>query len=66
LVRPLVEFAAPVWDPYRVKDINKLEMVQRHAARFTKSDYRRSTWAVSQLVDDWVGEPFQIVEKMLT
>ena len=37
LVRPLMEFAAPIWDPNRVKDINKLEMVQRRAARFSKS-----------------------------
>jgi len=37
-----MEFAAPAWDPYRVKDINKLEMVQRRAARFAKSDYRTS------------------------
>jgi len=46
-----MEFAVPAWDPYRVKDINKLEMVQRHAARFAKSDYRRTT-SVSKLVDD--------------
>jgi len=46
-----MEFAAPAWDPYRVKDINKLEMVQRHASRFAKSDYRRTT-SVSKLMDD--------------
>ena len=51
LVHPLMEFAAPAWDPYRVKDINELEMVQRRAARFTKSGYRRTT-SVSKLVDD--------------
>ena len=33
LVLPLMEFAAPTRDPYRVKYINKLEMVQRRAAR---------------------------------
>ena len=46
-----MEFAAPAWDPFRVKDINKLEMVQRRAARFAKSDYRRTT-SVSKLMDD--------------
>jgi len=51
LVHPLMEFAAPAWDPYRVKDINKLEMVQCHAACFAKSDYRRTT-SLSKLVDD--------------
>jgi len=57
LVRPLMEFATPSWDPYRVKDINKLEMIQCRAARFAKSDYRRTT-SVSKLMDDLccVGE----------
>ena len=42
-------------DPYRAKDINKLEMVQRRAARFAKSDYCRTT-SVSKLLDDlgWI------------
>jgi len=51
LVRPLMEFAVPAWGPYRVKDINKLETVQRRAARFAKSDYHRTT-SVSKLMDD--------------
>jgi len=45
-----MEFAAPAWDPYQVKDINKLEMVQRRAARFAKSNYRCTT-SVSKLMD---------------
>ena len=51
LVRPLLEYATPAWDPYCAKDINKLEMVQRRAARFAKSDYCRTT-SVSKLLDD--------------
>jgi len=43
--------AAPAWDPYRVKDINKREMVQCHAACFAKSDYHRTT-SVSKLMHD--------------
>jgi len=27
LVRPLLEYAAAAWDPYRTRDINTLEMV---------------------------------------
>jgi len=39
-------------DPYRVKDINKLEIVQRRVQRrFAKSDYRRTT-SVTKLMDD--------------
>ena len=37
LVRPLLEYAAAAWDPYRLRDINCLEMVQRRAARFAKN-----------------------------
>ena len=32
-VRPLLEFAAPVWNPYMQKDIDKLERVQRKATK---------------------------------
>ena len=29
LVRPIMEYSSPVWDPHLQKDINCLEMVQR-------------------------------------
>jgi hypothetical protein len=34
LARPLVEYASTVWDPYTQTDINKVEAVQRRAARY--------------------------------
>ena len=33
LVQPILEYAAPVWCPYLVKDIHTLENVQRRASR---------------------------------
>ena len=33
LVRPHLEFAAPIWSPYYRKDILKLENVQHRATR---------------------------------
>ena len=33
LVRPILEYAAPVWSPYMIKDIVALEKVQRRASR---------------------------------
>ena len=32
-VRPLMEFALPIWSPYFKKDIDLLERVQRRATR---------------------------------
>jgi len=34
LVRPLVEYAATVWDPYTDKDVKEVEKIQRRAARY--------------------------------
>jgi len=50
LVTPILEYVTAAWDPYRAKDINKLDMVQRRAARFVKRDYRQTT-SVSSLLD---------------
>ena len=33
LVRPILEYATPVWCPYLVKDIHAIEQVQRRASR---------------------------------
>ena len=39
LVRPIIEFGAPAWDPYFYRDINELEAVQNKAARFITNTY---------------------------
>ena len=43
LVRSKLEYACTVWDPYRKKDIQDLEKVQRRAARFTSNDFKRTS-----------------------
>jgi len=50
LIRPMREYATAAWDPYRAKDINKLDMVQRQAACFVKRDYQQTT-SVSSLLN---------------
>ena len=40
LVRPILEYAAPVWCPYLVKDIVMLEKVQRRASRLALGQKR--------------------------
>ena len=32
-VRPIIEYACTVWAPHTAQDINKIEMIQRRAAR---------------------------------
>lgn len=39
LVRPQLEYAAPVWDPHTKEKIIQLEKVQRRAARWTTCNY---------------------------
>jgi len=51
LVRPHLEYAASVWDPFMVGDSTRLEGVQRRAARFAKNDYSRTT-SVTQLLNE--------------
>lgn len=42
LVRPCLEYASCLWDPYRQKNIVQLERVQRSAVRFICSKYKRT------------------------
>ena len=47
LVRPQLEYAAPIWDPHTKEKVLQLEKVQRWATLWTTSnyDYRSSTTA---------------------
>ena len=49
LVRPQLEYASSVWDPHTRSNIDKLEMVQRRAARWTLGDYSRYSSVTSML-----------------
>ena len=49
LVRPILEYASVIWDPFTEDNILKLEMVQRRAARMVFSDYR-STSSVTPML----------------
>ena len=33
-VLPILEYTATVWDPYHLRSINKIEMIQHRAVRF--------------------------------
>ena len=52
LVSSILEYSSTAWDPFYQKDIDRLEMVQRRAARFVFNDYKplsSVTSMVSQL-----------------
>ena len=42
-VKPVLEYAAAVWAPHTRRSINKLESVQRRAARFIMNNYCQSS-----------------------
>ena len=50
LVRPLLEYASPLWDPYTRENIKQLEMVQRRAARYVLNRYGNRS-SVDQMLE---------------
>ena len=50
IVRPQLEYASESWNPYNTNTVNRLEQVQRAAARFVYRDYRRTT-SVTSLIN---------------
>ena len=51
LVRPTVEYASSVWDPYHQNNKYRLEMVQRRAARYVTNSHH-NTSSVSSMIED--------------
>ena len=47
----MVEYATVAWSPHTNKGIDSIEFVQRRAARFVNSDYRRYSSVSSMLTD---------------
>ena len=43
MVRPTLEYACTVWDPYKEGQIRKIENVQRRSARFVLNQYKPTT-----------------------
>ena len=55
MLRPVLEYASTVWDPHTQENINKIEMVQRRAARFVKNQYGQTASVTNMLKQlDWL------------
>jgi len=53
-VRPQLEYASTVWDPSTRKNVNQLEQVQRHAARYVTGNYNTNSSVTAMLRDlEW-------------
>ena len=50
MVRPLLEYCSTVWSPYTKEYIQKIEMVQRRAARYVTNRYH-NTISVTSMLD---------------
>ena len=51
LVRPHLEFACAVWDPFTNTDIQRLEMIQHKAARFVTKNYSRAPGSITKILE---------------
>ena len=60
LVRPVLEYTSTVWYPHKIQQIQRLEQVQRQAARFTTGNYySRDPGCVTIMLNDLQWEPLQ-------
>ena len=50
LVRPQLEYAVPVWDPFTKDKTLRLENIQRRAARWTANEYDNRS-SVTAMID---------------
>jgi hypothetical protein len=64
LVRPHLEYASSTWDPHLQKHIQQIEMVQRRAARFIKSNYSRDPGTVTTLLEQLELPPLSTRRKI--
>ena len=63
MVRPQLEYASAVWDPYHVGDIPELEKVQRRAVCWVLNDYGRFS-SVSLMLDQLKWPTLQVRWKL--
>ena len=51
LVRPILEYASPVWDPHGIVVQEELEKVQNRAARFVTRNYNFESGSMTSILE---------------
>ena len=59
LVRPVLEYAGAAWDPHQVSLQDKIEAVQKSAARFITSNYCHDPGSMTKIMQDLELEPLK-------
>ena len=62
IVRPKLEYASEIRDPFYQKDTHVVEMIQRKAARFCMNNYRGES-SVTELIETLGWDSLQIRRK---
>ena len=52
IVRPTLEYCSSVWDPYTQKDIDRIENIQKQAARFVTNTYSKTPGTVTNIMSE--------------
>ena len=65
LVRPKLEYARAAWNPHTVKDVRRVEQVQRNATRFVCGVYQRGI-SVSGLMNSLGWQNLEQRRRMAT
>ena len=50
-MRPILEYASPVWDPHGIVVQKELEKVQNRAARFVTGNYNFETGSMTNILE---------------
>ena len=58
LVRPILEYASPVWDPHGIVVQEELEKIQNRATGFLTGDYSFETGSISSILEQLGWESF--------
>ena len=51
MIRPILEYANPVWSLHIRRDFDRLERIQRQSARFIMADFSRFSSITNMLID---------------